>query len=153
MKARIAALTVLSALAVTGAAAQGVDLSGQYRCVQNCRGTGPVSVTQSGRDLRLVDESGVPSAAWIDWPGHIWSKSWNEGAIFPPDGVTIQFDRGTVWQRDLGARPYIVVPRRPDTVVAAPPPPSVYEIYQSLRRPYLCHLPSEPCDNTQRVQN
>jgi hypothetical protein len=26
----------------------------------------------------------------------------NQGAVFSPDGMIIQFDRGTVWQRDLG---------------------------------------------------
>jgi uncharacterized membrane protein YeiH len=46
--------------------------------------------------------------------------------------------------------PHIVVPRRPYVVV---PYPSAWSIHQSLRRPYLCYLPSEPCDNTQRVQN
>src|SRR5205823_4850567 len=34
--------------------------------------------------------------------GHIWAESWNQGAIYSSDGMTIQFDRGTVWQRDLG---------------------------------------------------
>ncbi len=36
---------------------------------------------------------------WIDWPGHIWAQNWNEGAIYSADGLTIQFDRGKVWQR------------------------------------------------------
>ncbi len=45
----------------------------------------------------------------------------------------------------------IVVPRRAPAVVV--PYPSAWDIYQSLRRPYLCYLPSEPCDNAQRVTN
>lgn len=105
MKARMIALAALSALAVTGAAAQGVDLSGQYRCIQNCKGPGPVFVTQHGWDLNLVNETGQPSRAWIDWPGHIWAQYWDEGAVFSADGMTIQFDHGTVWQRDLGLPP------------------------------------------------
>jgi len=89
-------------LAMTPAVeAQILDLSGQFRCVQGCL-TGPpalAQVTQNGWDLNLVNEAGGPSRAWVDWPGHIWAERWNEGAIYSPDGMTIQFDRGTVWQR------------------------------------------------------
>jgi hypothetical protein len=46
-----------------------------------------------------VNEAGVPSRGWIDYPGHIWAEAWNEGAFYSPDGMTIQFDNGTVWQR------------------------------------------------------
>ena len=105
MKEKVFALVALSALAVTGAAAQGTDLSGRYRCIQNCRGSGPIFVTQHGWDLNLTNEVGQPSRAWIDWPGHIWAQAWEEGAVVSPDGVIIQFDRGTVWQRDLGIPP------------------------------------------------
>jgi hypothetical protein len=55
--------------------------------------------------LNLVNEIGQPSRAWIDWPGHLWAQYWEEGAVVSPDGMTIQFDRGTVWQRDLGPPP------------------------------------------------
>jgi hypothetical protein len=92
-------------LAATGAAAQEVNLSGRYRCAQNCSGPGPAYVTQSGWDLNLVNEAGVPSRAWIDWAGHIWAESWREGAVFSPDGKTIQFDNGAVWQRDATLPP------------------------------------------------
>ena len=105
MKASLIASALLSALAATQAAAQGVDLSGQYRCIQNCRGPGPVFVTQHGWDLNLVNEVGQPSRAWVDWPGHIWAQYWNGGAVFSPDGMTIQFDSGVVWRRDLGPPP------------------------------------------------
>lgn len=105
MKARVIALAALGALVATGAAAQGVGLSGQYRCIQNCKGAGPAYVTQNGWDLNLVNEIGQPSRAWIDWPGHIWAQAWDQGAVFSPDGMTIQFDQGTVWQRDLGTPP------------------------------------------------
>jgi hypothetical protein len=60
---------------------------------------GPQSCQRNWR--ALVNEIGVPSRAWVDWPGHIWAQSWNEGAIYSPDGMTIQFDRGTVWHRIL----------------------------------------------------
>jgi len=104
MKTGLIALVVLGAagaLTTTGVSAQGIDLTGQYHCVQNCKGPGPVYVTQHGWDLNLVNEAGQPSRAWIDWPGHIWAQFWNEGAVVSPDGLTIQFDDGTVWRRDL----------------------------------------------------
>ena len=41
----------------------------------------------------------MPSRAWIDYPGHIWVQRANEGAIYSPDGFTLQFDHGTIWQR------------------------------------------------------
>jgi len=115
MKARLLALSALIALAATGASAQGVNLSGRYICVRNCVGgaPGPAFVTQNGYDLNLVNEVGEPSRAWVDYPGHIWAEYWDEGAVFSPDGMTIQFDRGSVWQRDLGP----VLPPPP------PPPP------------------------------
>lgn len=95
-----AALGLLAGLAATDeASAQIVNLSGPYRCVENCSGPGPATVTQNGWDLNLVNEVGIPSRAWVDWPGHIWAQAWNEGAIYSPDGMTIQFDRGTVWRR------------------------------------------------------
>jgi hypothetical protein len=91
----LAALTTMAA----PAQAQVLNLSGQYQCVQGCRGPGPAYVTQNGWDLNLVDEIGQPSRAWIDWPGHLWARNWNEGAVYSPDGMTIQFDNGSVWQR------------------------------------------------------
>jgi hypothetical protein len=30
---------------------------------------------------------------------------WNEGAFYSPDGMTIQFDNGTVWQRVIELAP------------------------------------------------
>jgi hypothetical protein len=67
--------------------------------VQGCSGDLPAAVSQAGRELNLVNEAGLPSRAWIDWPGHIWAQNFNQGAIYSPDGMTIQFDGGTVWQR------------------------------------------------------
>jgi hypothetical protein len=93
------ALVVLGALAATDASSQEINLSGPYQCVVDCAGPAPAVVTQNGWDLNLVNEIGIPSRAWVDWPGHIWAQGWNEGAIFSPDGMTIQFDRGSVWRR------------------------------------------------------
>jgi hypothetical protein len=92
----------------TDASAQGVNLTGQFRCVQLCtpglQGQ-PAFVTQNGSSLNLLNEAGEPSRAWTDWPGHIWADNWHQGALFSSDGMTIQFDRGTIWQRDLGEPP------------------------------------------------
>lgn len=104
MKLVLCALTFIAASVATEASAQGVDLTGQYRCVQACAGPeGQLAfVTQVGWNLNLQNEAGEPSRAWVDWTGHIWAKHWNEGAVYSPDGMMIQFDRGTIWQRDLG---------------------------------------------------
>ena len=131
MKAFLSVLAAAAALAATDASAQGlVDLSGRYRCVQVCREglAGPAFVTQSGTQLNLLNEAGEPSRAWIDWNGHIWAQNWNEGAIYSPDGMSIQFDRGTVWQRDLGEAMLAPLPppsrgRKPALGVAAPVAP------------------------------
>jgi hypothetical protein len=81
----------------------GPGLSGQFRCIAGCAGglAGPAFVTQNGWDLNIVNEIGQPSRAWVDYPGHIWVRSWNEGAVYSADGMTIQFDNGTVWARDV----------------------------------------------------
>ncbi len=102
----IALGAVVAASVGPSASAQPVlNLSGQFRCVQGCLGPGPAYVTQNGWDLNLVNEVGQPSRAWVDWPGHIWAQSWNEGAVYSPDGMTIQFDRGSVWVRNLAPSP------------------------------------------------
>jgi hypothetical protein len=104
----LSGFAIIAALAATDASAQGVNLTGQFRCVQVCapglQGQ-PAFVTQNGWNLNLLNEAGEPSRAWIDWSGHIWAESWYEGALFSSDGMVIQFDRGTIWQRDLGEPP------------------------------------------------
>jgi hypothetical protein len=45
--------------------------------------------------------------------GHIWAESWNEGAVYSPDGMTIQFDNGTVWRRNIEL---LVLPSAPPRV-------------------------------------
>jgi len=105
MKMRFFVLVALVSLLSTAASAQVLDLSGQFRCVQGCEPglVGQLAyVAQNGWNMRLVNEAGAPARAWIDHPGHIWVQSWDEGAVYSPDGMTIQFERGTVWQRDIG---------------------------------------------------
>jgi hypothetical protein len=107
MKIELMAAAALIALGTTNASAQGVNLSGSYQCVQGCKGgsPGPAYVTQNGWDINLVNEVGEPSRAWIDWPGHIWAQYWNEGAVYSPDWMTIQFDNGSVWRRIIAPPP------------------------------------------------
>ena len=105
------AIAVLTAFAATGASARSINLSGTYKCVEACRAGlvgSPAFITQNGPDLNLLNEAGEPSRAWPDWfapATRIWIDAWNEGAIYSPDGMTIQFDNGTIWQRDLGLPP------------------------------------------------
>ncbi len=105
------AIGVLGAVVATGAAAQSVNLSGKYICTQMCRAGlvgNPAYVTQNGAQLNLLDEAGEASRAWPDWYApatRIWVDRYNFGAVYTPDGMTIQFDNGTIWQRDLGLPP------------------------------------------------
>jgi hypothetical protein len=94
---------ILASILATAALVQTPNLTGIYRCVQQCRPgfeRNPAFVTQN-----------VSSRAWIDWfsPTRIWIENWNQGAVYSPDGMIIQFDRGTIWVRDLGQA---VPPRR-----------------------------------------
>ena len=103
------AATLLVLLAATNALAQPtVSLTGTYRCVQGCahgfEGK-PAFVTQNGWNISIVTEAGVSVQAWFDWWSpmtRIWMEALHQGAVYSRDGASIQFDRGTVWQRDLG---------------------------------------------------
>ena len=57
------------------------------------------AASQNGWELNLVNEAGQASRGWVDYPGRIWVARANMGAIYSPDGMTIQFDNGTIWQR------------------------------------------------------
>ena len=109
------ALGLLAACAATGASAETVNLTGTYRCIQMCRDGmlgAPAFVTQNGPNLNLVNEAGQPSRAWPDTfapLSKIWADNWNMAAVYSPDGMTIQFDNGTIWQRDMGPPPLRVV--------------------------------------------
>jgi hypothetical protein len=109
---RIASCAVAAAaIFVTSAAsAQTVNLTGMYRCIEGCRAAvgSPAFVTQNGPNLNLVNEAGQPSRAWPDTfapLSKIWADDWNMAAVYSPDGITIQFDNGTIWQRDMGPPP------------------------------------------------
>jgi hypothetical protein len=100
--------------AATAASAQAVNLTGTYRCIEGCRAAvgSPAFVTQNGPNLNLVNEAGQPSRAWPDTfapTSKIWADDWNVSAVYSPDGMTIQFDNGTIWQRDMGPPPLRVV--------------------------------------------
>jgi hypothetical protein len=101
MKSSLVAISIGFAVMSSGASAQGVNLSGRWQCMANCLGV-PGSfafITQNGWELNVINDAGIPSRAWVDYPGRIWVERANEGAIYAPDGFTLQFDGGTVWQR------------------------------------------------------
>jgi hypothetical protein len=101
-------------LASTGASAQSINLTGVYTCVQMCRGGLPAHVTQNGPEINLLTEAGIPSRAWPDWyypATRIWVEALDQSAVFSPDGLLIQFDNGTIWQRDLLPLPPPLRPR------------------------------------------
>ena len=110
------AVGMLVGTALAEASEPSINLTGQYRCVQICRFGlvgNPAYITQNGSDLNLLNEAGEPSRAWFDWfAPKIVAENWHEGAVYSPDGMTIQFDHGTIWQRDLGPPPVIMAPRR-----------------------------------------
>src|ERR1700754_2213605 len=100
-------IAAAAALTASGASAQVINLTGAYRCIEGCRGApgAPAFVTQNGYNLNLVNEAGQPSRAWPDTfapASRIWADDWNMSAVYSPDGMTIQFDNGTIWQRDMG---------------------------------------------------
>ena len=108
MRILLSSFVLLAAFFTVDASAQGVNLTGQYLCIQGCAPgfTGlPAFITEDGWDLNLRNEAGEPSRAWIDWPGHIWAQYWNEGAVISADGMVVQFDRGQVWHRYFGPLP------------------------------------------------
>jgi hypothetical protein len=106
---RIACIIAASAaLATSPALAQDINLTGRYQCIQNCVVVEPgrfAFITQNGRDLNVVNEAGLPSRAWVDYPGRIWVDRAQVGAVYSPDGIMIQFDNGTVWQRAVEILP------------------------------------------------
>ena len=109
------AIAAAAVFAASTASAQTVNLTGMYRCIEGCRAApvgSPAFVTQNGWNLNLVNEAGQPSRAWPDATApmtKIWADDWNVAAVYSPDGMTIQFDNGTIWQRDIGPPPLRVV--------------------------------------------
>jgi hypothetical protein len=109
-----AASAVLLSATVAMAQVDGVDLSGRYLCVANCLGQpgGIAFVTQHGWELNMVNDVGQPSRAWVNFPGRLWIDRLQEGAIYSSDGMTIQFDHGTIWQRAVEPPPLPPPPLR-----------------------------------------
>src|SRR5579872_1928860 len=102
MKRLLPLAGIIVALMTSAASAQSVNLTGTWKCVQMCRGDALAYVTQNGPQLNLVTEAGVPSRAWPDWyapASRIWIDAYNISAVYSPDGMLIQFDNGTIWQR------------------------------------------------------
>jgi len=108
-------LGAVAAFAATGASAQSINLTGNFRCIEMCRNGlvgAPAFVTQNGPNLNLLTEAGESFRAWPDWyapASRIWIDARDYGAVYSPDGMRIQFDNGTVWQRDLGPLPPVRV--------------------------------------------
>ena len=107
MKLAPYALAAAALLAAGSASAQSINLTGAYRCIEGCRGApgAPAFITQNGYNLNLVNEAGRPSRAWPDTfapASRIWADDYNMSAVYTPDGMRIQFDNGTIWQRDMG---------------------------------------------------
>ena len=115
MRITSCAIAAAAVFAATAASAQTVNLTGTYRCIEGCKAAAvgsPAFVTQNGTNLNLVNEAGQPSRAWPDATApttKIWADDWNVSALYSPDGMTIQFDNGTIWQRDMGPPPLRVV--------------------------------------------
>jgi hypothetical protein len=101
----------VAAFASSAASAQSINLTGTFRCIQNCADGfvgAPAFVTQNGDSVNLVTETGDSYRAWPDVTApysRIWIDARNEGAVYSPDGTRIQFDDGRVWQRDFGPPP------------------------------------------------
>jgi len=84
-------ITVLAALAMaaasaTAVSAQVLNLSGQFQCVKMCAAGPPALayITQTEWQMNLVNEAGIPSRAWIDYPGHIWCRTGTKGRSIHP---------------------------------------------------------------------
>jgi hypothetical protein len=108
MRGVFCAIAMSAALVATDASAQGVNLTGRYVCVAVCTPglQGQFAfITQNGWEMNVVNDAGEASRAWIDYPGRIWIQQANQGAIYSPDGLTVQFDRGTIWQRAFDVPP------------------------------------------------
>jgi hypothetical protein len=163
MKMKLFALAALGCMLSVASAQDVLDLSGQFRCVQGCDAGligQPAYVSQRGWELRLMNEAGAPARAWIDRPGHIWVQSWDEGAVYSADGMTISFRRGTVWVRDIGQWEKVVVrlpppigarpiPGRRRAAIAAEPIPATARAFDGAWSVQII-TQAGPCDRTYR---
>jgi hypothetical protein len=121
----------------TGASAQVINLSGQFQCVKECAAPpGALAYITQANDwqLNLVNEAGIGSHGWIDRPGHLYAEAWHVGAIYSPDGLTIQFENGTVWQRVVEAP-------------MPPPPPAWHHRHHHRHQHYYHYRPLPPANS------
>lgn len=109
---------LVAACAAGGASAQPLpNLTGTYHCVQMCRDGmvgAPAFVTQNGDAVNITTETGQSYRAWPDWDApnsRLWIDARDEGVVYSPDGMQLQFDDGRVWQRDVP--PPLIVRRAP----------------------------------------
>src|SRR2546425_10142847 len=100
MRTVLGAIAISAAVVATDASAQGVNLTGPYRCVAGCASAGPglSLITQNGWELNLVNEGGQPSRRRVDYPGRLWIARAKLGAIHSPDGMVILFGNGGMRQ-------------------------------------------------------
>ena len=116
------ALGLVAASVATAAAAQSINLTGTYRCIQMCRDGAigaPTYVTQNGDAVNITTETGESYRAGPDWnapASRLWIDARGEGAVYSPDGLRIQFDDGRVWLREM-IPPVVTVGRAPPVVV------------------------------------
>lgn len=97
---------VMSGLTSGASSAQpATSLTGTYRCVQGCapgyEGK-TATITQNGWELNIITESGLAARGSFDWfapTSRIWIEAMQQGAVYSSNGLTIQFDRGAVWDR------------------------------------------------------
>ena len=77
------------------------DTPEQYSKHTAARAAQYLDVAKAAACVSSPNDIGPTEGAWVDWPGHIWAQSWNEG----PDGMVVQFDRGSVWVRNIAPPP------------------------------------------------
>jgi hypothetical protein len=101
----VSGLLAVLAMPADVSAQPAINLTGTYKCVQGCtpgfEGK-PAFITQNGWELNVVTESGVATKAWFDWfapSSRIWMEMLHQGAVYSQNGMTIQLDRGTLWER------------------------------------------------------
>ncbi len=113
MKAFIVGSLIALGLMISPASADTVNLTSRYICIKNCHGSMLLGheayVTQNGWDLNLLTEANEPVRARLELfsPNRLWIAAWGFGAVYSPDGGVIQFDNGTIWQRNFQRCPEI----------------------------------------------
>ena len=93
----------------SSASAQLINLTGTYRCIQNCRDGymgAPAFVTQNGWNLNLVTETGESYRAWPDLAapyGRIWIEDASPIGIKRLSALLLRQDAEEV-SREIGRR-------------------------------------------------